>query len=54
MKGVMSFFKKGMLSTRYICTYEVLQRIGNVAYELKLPLDFDFVHPVFHVSMLKK
>ena len=28
--------------------------MGEVAYELALPADLDFVHPVFQVSMLKK
>ena len=32
----------------------VLQRVGNVAYELKLPSELASVHPVFVVSMLKK
>ena len=31
-----------------------MQRVGNVAYELKLPSELTSVHPVFHVSMLKK
>ena len=34
--------------------YEILQRVGKVAYELKLPNELASVHPVFHVSMLKK
>ncbi|XP_069154386.1 uncharacterized protein [Solanum lycopersicum] len=29
-------------------------RVGNVAYELRLPSELALVHPVFHVSMLKK
>ena len=32
----------------------ILQLVGEVAYELALPAELAFVHPVFHVSMLKK
>ena len=32
----------------------MLPRVGNVAYELKLPNELASVHPVFHVSILKK
>ena len=49
MKVIMRLCKKRKLSPRYIGPYEVLQRVGNVADELKLPNDFDFVHPMFHV-----
>ena len=34
--------------------YEILQKVGKVAYELKLPMELVSVHLVFHVSMLKK
>ena len=34
--------------------YEIFQNIGNVAYELKLPSELASVHPVFHVSIIKK
>ena len=34
--------------------YEILQRVGEVAYELALPGELASIHPVFHVSMLKK
>ncbi|WMV37443.1 hypothetical protein MTR67_030828 [Solanum verrucosum] len=54
MKGVMRFGKKGKLSPRYIGPYRISKRVGNVAYELELPQVFAAVHPVFHISMLKK
>ncbi|WMV07863.1 hypothetical protein MTR67_001248 [Solanum verrucosum] len=54
MKGVMRFGKKGKLSPRYIGPYRITKRIGNVAYELELPQELAAVHPVFHISMLKK
>ncbi|CAL1409480.1 unnamed protein product [Linum trigynum] len=52
-KGVMRFGKKGKLSPRYIGPYEVLERIGPLAYRLALPPSLSRIHDVFHVSMLK-
>ncbi|KAH0722658.1 hypothetical protein KY290_005316 [Solanum tuberosum] len=54
MKGVMRLGKKGKLSPRYIGPYRISKRIGNVAYELELRQELTAVHPVFHISMLKK
>ena len=54
MKGVMRFGKKGKLSPRYIGPYKIIRKVGRVAYELDLPSEFESVHPVFHVSMLRK
>jgi hypothetical protein len=53
-KGIMRFGIKGKLSPRYIGPFEILERIGMVAYRLALPPTFYGVHDVFHVSMLKK
>ena len=54
MKGVMRFGKRGKLSPRYIGPFEVQKRVGEVAYELALPPGLSGVHPVLHVSMLKR
>ncbi|PKI41878.1 hypothetical protein CRG98_037748 [Punica granatum] len=50
----MRFGKKGKLSPRYIEPYEILERIGKVAYRLALPPKLSRIHNVFHVSMLCK
>ncbi|XP_070018969.1 uncharacterized protein [Nicotiana sylvestris] len=52
MKGIMIFGKQGKLSPRFIGPFEVLRRVGEVAYELYLPPNLLGVHLVFHVSML--
>ena len=54
MKGVMRFGKKGKLAPRYIGTFEIRSKIGEVAYRLVLPPELSRIHPVFHVSMLRK
>ncbi|XP_070042519.1 uncharacterized protein [Nicotiana tomentosiformis] len=54
MKGVLRFGKKGKLSPRYIRPFEILKKIGEVAYELAFPPILLGVHPVFHVYMLRK
>ena len=54
MKGVMRFRKKRKLTPRYIGPFEILDRVGNVSYILALPPNFGHVHPVFHISMLRK
>ena len=54
MKGVMRFGRKGKLSPRYVGPYKVIRRVGRVTYEVELPQELAAVHPVFHVSMLRK
>ena len=53
MKGVVGFGKKGKLSPRYMGPYEILQRVRNFSYDLKLPSELAFVHLIFHVSVIK-
>ena len=53
-RGVIRFGKRGKLSPRYIGPFEVLERVGAVAYRLALPPSLSSTHEVFHVSMLRK
>ena len=52
--GVVRFSNQGKLSPRFIGPFEMLERIGIVAYRLALPPNMSGVHEVFHVSMLWK
>ena len=45
---------KGKLAPRYIGTFKIKERCGEVAYQLELPKSLSGVHDVFHVSRLKK
>ncbi|GJT92017.1 putative reverse transcriptase domain-containing protein [Tanacetum coccineum] len=53
-KGVVQFGKKGKLAPRYVGPFEIVERVGPVAYRLKLPQELSYVHDTFHVSNLKK
>ncbi|KAL4032922.1 hypothetical protein IC575_006005 [Cucumis melo] len=54
MRGVLRFERRGKLSPRFVVPFEILERIGPVAYRLALPPSLSTVHDVFHVSMLRK
>ena len=54
MIGVMIFGKKGKITHRYVGPYKILKMVGKVEYELELPAKLAAVHPVFHISLLKK
>ena len=51
-RGVVRFGKRGKKSPRFISPFEILKRVGIVAYRLALPSSMSSVHEVFHVSML--
>ncbi|XP_019226515.1 PREDICTED: uncharacterized protein LOC109207970 [Nicotiana attenuata] len=51
MNGIMRFGKRGKLILRFISPFEVLERVGEVAYKLALPPSLSEVHQVFYVSM---
>ena len=53
-KKVLRFGKKGKLSPRFIGPYEVIEKVGPVAYQLALPPNLEKIHNFFHVSMLRR
>ena len=53
-RGVVRFGKQGELSPSYIRPFEILERVGTVAYRLVLLPRLSGVQEVFHVSMLRR
>ncbi|GJZ37632.1 putative reverse transcriptase domain-containing protein [Tanacetum coccineum] len=53
-KGVVRFGKKGKLAPRFVGPFEIIEKVGLVAYRLDLPEELNGVHDMFHVSNLKK
>ena len=53
-RKILRFGKKGKLSPRFIGSYEILERVGHMAYRLALPPELAKLHDVFHVSMLRR
>ncbi|GJV88051.1 putative reverse transcriptase domain-containing protein [Tanacetum coccineum] len=53
-KGVVRFRKKGKLDPRFVRPFEIIERVGPLAYWLDLPKELNGVHDTFHVSNLKK
>ena len=45
---------KGKLAPRFVGPYKIRKRIGKLAYKLELLEELAGVHPVFHVSQLRK
>ncbi|GKG17193.1 hypothetical protein Tco_0362150 [Tanacetum coccineum] len=53
-KGVIRFGKRGKLNPRYIGPFNIIAKVGTVAYHLELLEELSRVHSTFHVSKLKK
>ncbi|KAI0511163.1 hypothetical protein KFK09_011788 [Dendrobium nobile] len=53
MKGALYFDNIDKLSPHYIALFDIVERIGNVAWRLALPVMYD-VYNVFHMSSLRK
>ncbi|GJV34562.1 retrotransposon protein, putative, ty3-gypsy subclass [Tanacetum coccineum] len=53
-KGVVRFGKKDKLAPRFIRPFEIIEKVGPVAYRLRLPEELNGVHDTFHMSNLKK
>ncbi|KAJ9539085.1 hypothetical protein OSB04_031818 [Centaurea solstitialis] len=53
-KGLVRFDKRGKLSPRYVRPFEIIERVGLVAYKLRPSEEMSKIHNTFHVSNLKK
>nr|GEV95648.1 putative reverse transcriptase domain-containing protein [Tanacetum cinerariifolium] len=53
-KGVVRFGKKRKLAPRFVGHFEIIKKVGLVAYRLDLPEELNGVHDTFHVLNLKK
>ncbi|GJZ24852.1 hypothetical protein Tco_0562311 [Tanacetum coccineum] len=51
---VIRFGKKGKLAPKFVGPFEIIEKVGPVAYRLDLLEELNGVHDTFHVSNLKK
>nr|GEV38981.1 putative reverse transcriptase domain-containing protein [Tanacetum cinerariifolium] len=49
-----TLWEDGKLAPRFVGPFEIIEKIGPVAYMLDLPEELDGVHDTFHMSNLKK
>jgi hypothetical protein len=54
MRGLRRFKVRGKLALRFIGPFKILEKRGEIAYQLELPSQLSNVHDIFHVSQLKK
>ncbi|GKC90147.1 hypothetical protein Tco_1150796, partial [Tanacetum coccineum] len=53
-KGVVRFGKKWKLAPRYVGPFKIVERIGLIAYRLRLPQELSNIHDTFQASNFKK
>ena len=51
---VENLLRKKKLSPRFVGLFEILERVGTLAYKVALPPDLSKVHNVFYISTLRK
>ena len=51
---VENLLRKGKLSPRFVGLFEILERVGTLAYKVALPPGLSKIHNVFYVSILRK
>ncbi|GJU33749.1 putative reverse transcriptase domain-containing protein [Tanacetum coccineum] len=53
-EGMVRFGKKGKLAPRFVGPFEIIEKVGLIAYKLRLLEELNGVHDTFYVSNLKK
>lgn len=53
MKGVMRFERKDKSSPRYMGPFEILERVGIIAYMVALSPQLSTMHDIFCIFMLR-
>ena len=51
---VENLLRKGKLSPRFVGLFEILERVGTLAYKVALPSSLSKIHNVFYISTLRK
>nr|GEW06421.1 putative reverse transcriptase domain-containing protein [Tanacetum cinerariifolium] len=53
-KGMVRFGKQGKLAPKFVGPFEIIEKVGFMAYQLDLPEELNGVHGTFYMSNLKK
>ncbi|GJU56572.1 putative reverse transcriptase domain-containing protein [Tanacetum coccineum] len=53
-KGVVRFGKKRKLTPRFVGPFEIIEKVGLVAYRLVFPEELDDVHDTFHLNFVEE